>query len=139
MTRPNPINLGCELTDETLMEMVRTIVREADPEQIILFGSRARGDARPDSDVDLIVIEKEPYGRNRSRRLRAAALYQALMGFGLPKDLLLYSQSEVEYWRDSLNNVLACAKGKSSMHDLRTLPPNCSPPSGPLLKYCLEQ
>ena len=92
MTRPNQSSFDYKLTEETLMEMVRTIVREADPEQIILFGSRSRGDARPDSDVDLIVIEKEPYGPNRSRRLRAAALYQALMGFGVPKDLLLYSQ-----------------------------------------------
>jgi predicted nucleotidyltransferase len=109
MRRPNQTEFNYNVTDETLEEMVRTIVREADPEQIILFGSRARGEGRPDSDVDLIVIEKEPYGRNRSRRLRAAALYQALMKFKMPKDLLLYSQAEVEYWRPSLNNVLARA------------------------------
>ena len=97
------------VTDETLREMVRTIVRKADPEQIILFGSRARGEARPDSDIDLIVIEKEPYGRTRSRRLRAAMLYEALMRCGVPTDILLYSQSEVNYWRHSINNVLARA------------------------------
>ncbi|MFZ4703922.1 MAG: nucleotidyltransferase domain-containing protein [Candidatus Methylumidiphilus sp.] len=47
--------------------MVDIIVREADPEQIILFGSRARGDARPDSDVDLLIIESEPFSVQRSR------------------------------------------------------------------------
>ena len=109
MTRPNQSSFDYKLTEETLMEMVRTIVREADPEQIILFGSRARGDARPDSDVDLIVIEREPYGRNRSRRLRAAVFYQALMRCGVPTDILLYSQADVEPWQPSLNNVLARA------------------------------
>lgn len=109
MTRPNQSSFDYKLTEETLMEMVRTIVRETDPEQIILFGSRARGEARPDSDVDLIVIEREPYGRNRSRRLRAAKLYVALMRWPVPKDILLYTQEEADRWKDSLNNVLARA------------------------------
>jgi predicted nucleotidyltransferase len=87
--------------------MVNTIVRLVDPEQIILFGSHARGDARPDSDVDFVIIEKEPYGPGRSRRLRTSALYEALMSSGVPKDILLYSQDEVEFWRNSLNNILA--------------------------------
>ena len=42
------------LPAEALNQMVSVIVREADPETVILFGSHARGDARPDSDVDLI-------------------------------------------------------------------------------------
>ncbi|WP_295445609.1 nucleotidyltransferase domain-containing protein [uncultured Thiodictyon sp.] len=39
--------------DETalLQQIVETIVRAVDPETIILFGSRARGEARPDSDA----------------------------------------------------------------------------------------
>jgi predicted nucleotidyltransferase len=36
--------------------MVRRIVKKFHPEQIILFGSHARGDAGPDSDVDLLVV-----------------------------------------------------------------------------------
>ena len=36
--------------------MVRRIVRKFQPEQVILFGSQARGDAGPDSDVDLLVV-----------------------------------------------------------------------------------
>ena len=39
-----------------LSEIVAKIVKEIHPERIILFGSRARGDARDDSDVDLMVI-----------------------------------------------------------------------------------
>ncbi len=40
------------VSDEILAEMVQTIVREVDPERIYLFGSRARGNERADSDVD---------------------------------------------------------------------------------------
>lgn len=36
--------------------MVRRIVKKFQPEQIILFGSHARGEAGPDSDVDLLVV-----------------------------------------------------------------------------------
>ncbi len=54
------------VTDELLDEMVRAIVEEVDPEQVILFGSRARGDTHEHSDVDLIVIEAEPFGPERS-------------------------------------------------------------------------
>jgi len=41
------------VSDEILAEMVQTIVQEVDPERIYLFGSRARGNERADSDVDL--------------------------------------------------------------------------------------
>jgi len=56
-----------EVTDEVLADMVQAIVREVDPERIYLFGSRARGDAREDSDIDLLIVESEPFGPGRSR------------------------------------------------------------------------
>ena len=97
------------VSDAVLDQMVEKIVEEVDPDQIILFGSRARGDARAGSDVDLVVVESEPFGRERSRRLEAARLYRTLSGFLVSKDILVYSRDEVEYWRDSLNHVLARA------------------------------
>ena len=69
-----------QVTDDLLNKMVRAIVAEVAPEQIILFGSRARGDAREDSDVDLLVIESAPFGNGRSRRREAVRLYQAVVG-----------------------------------------------------------
>ncbi|WP_462323154.1 nucleotidyltransferase domain-containing protein, partial [Halochromatium sp.] len=63
---------------ELLRRRVEIIVRAADPDAIILFGSRARGDARPDSDIDLLVIERKPFGPGRSRIKEAARLYRAL-------------------------------------------------------------
>ena len=97
------------VTDALLDRMVGTIVAEVDPEQVILFGSRARGDAREDSDVDLIVVEAEPFGPERSRHTEMVRLYHALAGFRVGIDVLVYSQDDVEYWRDSLNHVLARA------------------------------
>ena len=98
-----------QVTDEVLDRMVRAIVEAVDPEQVILFGSRARGDAREESDVDLVVVESEPFGKTRSRRLEAVRLWRALSGFLVPKDILVYSRDEVALWRDSLNHVLAQA------------------------------
>ncbi|HBZ31108.1 MAG TPA: nucleotidyltransferase domain-containing protein [Nitrosomonas nitrosa] len=94
-----------------LQHMVDTIVREASPEAIILFGSRARGDARPDSDVDLLIVETEPFSPQRSRRKEAArlCLYIALKGLAISKDLLLYSRDEFEQWKNSMNHVVGRA------------------------------
>ena len=97
------------ITDGLLGEMVKAIVDEVDPEQVILFGSRARGDEREHSDVDLIVVEAEPFGPERSRHKELVRLYHALAGFRVPADILVYSHDDVDYWRDSLNHVLARA------------------------------
>ncbi len=96
--------------DEVLLhQMVETIVREVSPETIILFGSRARGDAHPDSDVDLLVVESEPFSPQRSRRKEAARLYMALRGLAISKDILLYSREEFDRWKNSLNHVVGRA------------------------------
>ena len=97
------------VTDALLDRMVRAIVDEVDPEQVILFGSRGRGDERENSDIDLIVVEAEPFGPGRSRHKELVRLYHALAGFHVPADILVYSHEDVAYWRDSLNHVLARA------------------------------
>ena len=97
------------VTEGLLGEMVQAIVAEVDPEQVILFGSRARGDEREHSDVDLIVVEAEPFGPERSRHKELVRLYHALAGFRVPADVLVYSHEDIDYWRDSLNHVLARA------------------------------
>ncbi len=92
-----------------LQQMVEVIVREADPESIILFGSRARGEAGPESDVDLLIVEREPFGSGRSRIREANRLYMALRHVPVATDLLLYSRDEVEHWKGSLNHVVGRA------------------------------
>ena len=98
-----------DVTDALLDRMIRTIVDEVDPEQVILFGSRARGDAGPYSDVDLLIIESEPFGGGRSARAESIRLNRALAATPVAKDILVYSREEIERWRGSLNHVAARA------------------------------
>jgi predicted nucleotidyltransferase len=95
-----------EVTDEVLADMVQTIVREVDPERIYLFGSRARGEARQDSDVDLLIIVHEPFGPEHSRFQEINRVYRAISSFRIPNDVLLYSSDEFARWSRSLNHVV---------------------------------
>jgi len=61
---------------------------------VILFGSRARGEARPDSDFDLLVIAKSDEPRYR----RSAPLYAALAAVPVEADVVVYTPSEMEEW-----------------------------------------
>ncbi len=97
------------ITDKKIQEMTKAIVREAHPEKVILFGSRARREAGPDSDVDLLIVENEPFGPGRSRRNEMSRLGKVLSGFGFPTDILVYSLEEFEYWSESLNHVIGRA------------------------------
>ncbi len=97
------------VTDAIVDRMVRAIVDAIDPEQVILFGSRARGTDKANSDVDLLIVHSEPFSAGRSRHRETVRAYEALSGLRVAKDILVYSRSEVEYWRDSLNHVVARA------------------------------
>ena len=103
------------VTDEVLDEMVRAIVREVDPEEIWLFGSRARGQAGPDSDVDLLVVEREPFGPQRSRWQELVRLYDAIAPFRVGVDLLVYSHQEVAERRHWCNHVIARAMSEGRL------------------------
>ena len=98
-----------QVTSELLRQMVEVIVDEVNPDQIVLFGSRARGDFNDGSDVDLIVLESRPFGLGRNQRQEEVHLYRALSRFHVPKDILVFTREDADYWRDSLNHVLARA------------------------------
>src|SRR5438045_9341941 len=84
------------VNDALLQEIVARIVRVAQPDKIILFGSRARGDARQDSDIDLLVIAPSSKARYR----RAVPLYGALSDIIISMDIMVYSPEEVEEWSE---------------------------------------
>jgi predicted nucleotidyltransferase len=98
-----------KITDTLLGEMTRTIVETVNPRKVVLFGSRARGDARPELDVDILVIENEPFGAHRSRRKEMTRLWHALSKFDTAKDILVYAREEIERWKKSRNHVVAYA------------------------------
>jgi predicted nucleotidyltransferase len=77
-------------------EIVRRIVETLSPHKIVLFGSQARGDARPESDIDLLVIADSTQPRYR----RSAPLYGALSDILMPMDILVYSPEEVQEWSE---------------------------------------
>jgi predicted nucleotidyltransferase len=97
------------ISDELIDRMAQRIVREVDPEKIVLFGSWARGEANNESDVDLLVVEREPFGPNRSRRQEAARIWRCLSEFRIPTDILVYSTDELNQWKDSGYHVVAKA------------------------------
>ena len=74
-----------------LDEMVRRLVAAGNPQKIVLFGSRARGDAAPESDYDLLLVEpsSEPSYR------RSVRYYDALADYLVPLDLLVCTPREV--------------------------------------------
>ena len=106
--------------DSLIREMVATIVREADPDTVILFGSRARGNAGADSDVDLLIVEREPFSPHRSRRQETARLYLALRKLAIPKDLLLDSRDEFERFKDSTHHIVGRARREGRVLHERT-------------------
>ena len=91
-------------------EMVRRIVEQFNPKKIILFGSHARGNAGPDSDVDLLVIMPVT-GSKREQRVR---IRTALDGMGMAKDIVLATPEEVERDRNLVGTVIrpALREGK---------------------------
>ena len=77
--------------DPRLDEAVRRLVEALRPTRIVLFGSRARGDAHEDSDYDLAVILES----DRPWYERETAAYKALRGLGLPIEVTALTPTEL--------------------------------------------
>lgn len=101
MNKPFPFHA----TEQDISEMVSRIVEAVHPEQVILFGSYAKGNEGPDSDVDLLVIERQI----TSRRAEFKKIWQALRGILIPKDILVYSAQEIEKWKTTPSHVIGNA------------------------------
>lgn len=71
--------------EEALAELVRRLADALDPQMIWLFGSRARGTARPDSDFDLLVVAKENGGFDSEDYEK---VYAPVTGSGIAADVL---------------------------------------------------
>lgn len=97
------------VTDELLKEMTNLIVQEVNPLKVVLFGSHARGVARPDSDLDFLVIEEGPFNVHRSRRAEMARLWKLLGGYFIAKDFLIYSPEEISKYQGMETHVVCHA------------------------------
>lgn len=81
--------------------MVRRIVAGFHPERIILFGSHARGEAGPDSDVDVLVVMRI----SGSRREQRVAIRAALADLPFSKDVVVATPDELE-WKGAVPGTL---------------------------------
>ena len=79
--------------DPVLAEIVRRLIEAFQPERIYLFGSRARGDAGPDSDYDLMVVVPDDASAERKQSRLA---YKALRGTSVAADVLVCTHTYFE-------------------------------------------
>ena len=91
------------MTEQRLLdEAVERLVAQFGPERIILFGSQARGDAGPRSDVDLLVVCSVS-GRRRDLMV---AMGRALRGLPFARDIVVVTPEEFAQYRDLAGTVV---------------------------------
>ncbi len=94
-----------QLNRRTLDEIIRRVVVATRPDRIILFGSAARGQMGPHSDVDLLVVKS---GKYNASHLTGRA-YMTMKGLPEAVDLILVTPEQVERYRDSHSLIIAPA------------------------------
>jgi predicted nucleotidyltransferase len=102
------------VSQEILDEIIRRVVGTAQPERIILFGSAARGEMGPNSDVDLLVVK----GGNFDQGTLTEDIYEALYGVGLAVDVVVVTPEQVQRHRNKYWLVIAPAlrEGREVYH-----------------------
>jgi uncharacterized protein len=87
-------------------DIVARLVQRFEPEKIILFGSYARGDAREDSDIDLLVVAET----DLPMRDRFPAVRSVLADFPAAFDVFWKTPEEYRRWRNVVNHVVYFAE-----------------------------
>jgi predicted nucleotidyltransferase len=99
------------LTEAVILEAAQTLARAARSQaRVVLFGSRARGEAQPDSDLDFLVIERTL----ESKLDEMVRLRDALPPLGVPVDVLVVSEADAHAWREVPGTMVhaALAEGR---------------------------
>ena len=112
------------LSREQATERYVRLLLDATPPgtEVIVFGSTARGDARPDSDIDLMVVLEEVEDRNAE----CSRLWDVI-GVQEPwADLLVVDRTKFEYWRHTINTVHYDAAHEGLLHGTRQRQRECT-------------
>ena len=88
-------------TNSAIKKIVKRVVSQFSPEKIILFGSYARGDAGPDSDLDLLIVMPVSV----SRRQKAVEIGVALHDIAVAKDVIVVTPEEFEWRKDVIGTI----------------------------------
>ena len=94
------------MKNELISTMTERIVHDFHPVQIILFGSHARGEAHPQSDVDLLVV----FSELADKRKTAIDIRRALADLPVAKDILVTTPEELARQRDWVGTALRSAQ-----------------------------
>ena len=86
---------------EAIEQLVQRIIELVQPLRIILFGSAARGEMGPDSDIDVLVVMPEGVHRRRT----AQFLYRQIRGLGVPFDILVATPNDLEKHKDNIGLI----------------------------------
>ena len=99
-----------------LKEITRAIVERFNPRRVVVFGSHARGEAGPDSDLDLF-IEMETDQRPPERAIAVSSI------FGLrtwPLDVVVYTPEEVRRLRNVKGTLLSTIESEGKVLHARS-------------------
>lgn len=83
--------------DEPLEKAIQIIIQVANPDKIILFGSRSRGDFKDESDYDIFILTKEV----TDKRALTQSIYKSLYGIGAGVDLIIESPERFDELKDN--------------------------------------
>jgi len=87
--------------DTSIQRIARRIVRRFRPERVILFGSHARGEAGPDSDLDLLVVMPV----HGSRREKQVEIRVALHDIRIPIDVIVTSPEDFAWRKEIIGTI----------------------------------
>jgi predicted nucleotidyltransferase len=86
---------------EVIEQLIRRIIELVQPLRIILFGSAARDEMGPDSDIDVLVVMPDGVHRRRTAQL----LYRQIRGLGVPFDILVATPNDLEMHKDNIGMI----------------------------------
>lgn len=100
-----------------IRQVAERIAAVIQAERVVLFGSHARGDARADSDVDLLIVARTALPRHQ----RSRQLYRMFDPYPFPMDLIVYTPEEVELGlRSELSFVASALREGKVLYERRS-------------------
>jgi hypothetical protein len=105
-TDRQPCRLGPGLEDGAIERALACLGQDPEVQGLVLFGSRARGDARADSDLDLLILVRDPLTPEREKQLRHRARALLLPLLPVDLDLLISDAASAAHWAGSRWHVL---------------------------------